>query len=52
LLQRIGFVFDNIDETNEWLSEVPENHEDEEVFGEDSDFTWCCRGSGVENIYG
>uniref|UniRef100_A0A1S3ZCG3 HAT C-terminal dimerisation domain-containing protein n=1 Tax=Nicotiana tabacum TaxID=4097 RepID=A0A1S3ZCG3_TOBAC len=33
-------LLDNIDEANEWLTGVPENCEDEEVFEGDSDFTW------------
>ncbi|OIT36674.1 putative methyltransferase [Nicotiana attenuata] len=48
-------LLDNIDEANEWLTGVPENCEDEEVFEGDSDFTWgdVAVGSGVgENPYG
>ncbi|OIT05564.1 hypothetical protein A4A49_29924 [Nicotiana attenuata] len=48
-------LLDNIDEANEWLTRVPENCEDEEVFEGDSDFTWgdVAVGSGVgENPYG
>lgn len=46
---------DNIDDANEWLTGVPEDHADEEVFEETSDFTWGdvaeARGIG-ERIYG
>nr|XP_016481005.1 PREDICTED: uncharacterized protein LOC107802079 [Nicotiana tabacum] len=31
---------DNIDDANEWLTGVPEDHADEEVFEETSNFTW------------
>nr|XP_033516022.1 uncharacterized protein LOC117280418 [Nicotiana tomentosiformis] len=30
---------DNIDDANEWITRVPKNHADEEVFEETSDFT-------------
>ncbi|XP_070055570.1 uncharacterized protein [Nicotiana tomentosiformis] len=46
---------DNIDDANEWLTGVPEDHADEEVFEETSNFTWGdvaeARGIG-ERIYG
>nr|XP_016436161.1 PREDICTED: uncharacterized protein LOC107762330 [Nicotiana tabacum] len=46
---------DNIDDANEWLTGVPEDHVDEEVFEETSNFTWDdvaeARGIG-EKIYG
>ncbi|XP_019251134.1 PREDICTED: uncharacterized protein LOC109230057 [Nicotiana attenuata] len=46
---------DNIDDANEWLTGVPEDHADEEVFEDTSDFTWGdvaeARGIG-ERIYG
>ncbi|XP_070052066.1 uncharacterized protein [Nicotiana tomentosiformis] len=48
-------LLDNIDEANEWLTGVPENCEDEEVFEGDSNFTWgdVAVASGVgENPYG
>ncbi|OIT19090.1 hypothetical protein A4A49_56897, partial [Nicotiana attenuata] len=48
-------LFDNIYEANEWLTRVPENCEDEEVFEGDSNFTWgdVAEASGVgENPYG
>ncbi|XP_016471754.2 uncharacterized protein LOC107793826 [Nicotiana tabacum] len=48
-------LLDNIDEANEWLTGVPENYEDEEVFEGDSNFTWgdVAVASGVgENPYG
>ncbi|XP_075083048.1 uncharacterized protein LOC107787249 isoform X1 [Nicotiana tabacum] len=48
-------LLDNIDEANEWLTGVPENCEDEEVFEGDSNFTWgdVAVASGVgENSYG
>ncbi|XP_070023764.1 uncharacterized protein [Nicotiana sylvestris] len=42
-------LLDNIDEANEWLTRVPKNCEDEEVFEGDSDFIWgdVAVGSGV-----
>ncbi|XP_070048989.1 uncharacterized protein [Nicotiana tomentosiformis] len=46
---------DSIDHANEWLTGVPEDHADEEVFEETSDFTWGdvaeARRIG-ERIYG
>nr|XP_009780478.1 PREDICTED: uncharacterized protein LOC104229520 [Nicotiana sylvestris] len=46
---------DNIDDANEWLTGVPEDHADEEVFEDTSDITWDdvaeARGIG-ERIYG
>ncbi|XP_019234971.1 PREDICTED: uncharacterized protein LOC109215374 [Nicotiana attenuata] len=46
---------DNIDDANEWLTGVPKDHADEEVFEDTSDFTWGdvaeARGIG-ERIYG
>nr|XP_009592335.1 uncharacterized protein LOC104089195 [Nicotiana tomentosiformis] len=46
---------DNIDDANEWLIGVPEDHANEEVFEDTSDFTWGdvaeARGIG-ERIYG
>ncbi|XP_019263693.1 PREDICTED: uncharacterized protein LOC109241402 [Nicotiana attenuata] len=46
---------DNIDDANEWLTGVPEDHADEEVFEDTSDITWGdvaeTRGIG-ERIYG
>lgn len=33
-------LLDNIDDANEWLTGVPENCEDEEVFEGDPDLTW------------
>ncbi|XP_075086372.1 uncharacterized protein LOC142169069 [Nicotiana tabacum] len=48
-------ILDNIDDANEWLTGVPEDHADEEVFEETSDFIWGdvaeARGIG-ERIYG
>ncbi|XP_070042867.1 uncharacterized protein [Nicotiana tomentosiformis] len=45
-------ILDNIDEDNEWLTGVPENCEDEEVFEGDSNFTWgdVAVASGVGRI--
>ncbi|XP_075102898.1 uncharacterized protein LOC142177594 isoform X2 [Nicotiana tabacum] len=46
---------DNIDDANEWIIGVPEDHADEEIFEKTSDFTWGdvaeARGIG-ERIYG
>ncbi|OIT39848.1 hypothetical protein A4A49_57675, partial [Nicotiana attenuata] len=46
---------DNIDDANEWLTGVPEDHADEEVFEDTSDLTWGdvaeAREIG-ERIYG
>ncbi|OIT05844.1 hypothetical protein A4A49_61316, partial [Nicotiana attenuata] len=46
---------DNIDDANEWLTGVPKDHTDEEVFEDTSDLTWDdvaeARGIG-ERIYG
>ncbi|OIT36261.1 hypothetical protein A4A49_61886, partial [Nicotiana attenuata] len=46
---------DNIDDANEWLTGVPEDHADEEVFDDTSGITWGdvaeARGIG-ERIYG
>ncbi|XP_070012965.1 uncharacterized protein [Nicotiana sylvestris] len=46
---------DNIDDANEWLTGAPEDHADEEVFADTSDFIWGdvaeARGIG-ERIYG
>ncbi|KAG5590767.1 hypothetical protein H5410_041281 [Solanum commersonii] len=47
-------LLDSIDETNEWLTIAPQNHEDEEVCeGESLTYGDVAMASGVEeNIYG
>ncbi|XP_019267727.1 PREDICTED: uncharacterized protein LOC109245010 [Nicotiana attenuata] len=45
---------DNIDDANEWLTGVPEDHADEEVFEDTSDITWgdVAEAHGIgERIY-
>ncbi|XP_070054762.1 uncharacterized protein [Nicotiana tomentosiformis] len=47
-------LLDNIDESNEWLTGAPQNHEDEQVYeGDDLDWGTVSMAVGVEeNIYG
>lgn len=48
-------LLENINDANQWLTGVPESHEDETIFLGDFDFTWdvAVEASGVEeNHYG